>query len=881
MAKSIRDKMIVILVASLAFASCFTIYHEVRAGVLISPSDTMSRLRISTAANHEFAFRLTLGTNVTENETIEILFSTGFAANLGGIDCEDIDLLDDLAQLNLNTVAGGCGATATLWGASVAGGKLTLTAPSNVATYIAGSSDVIVRIGTNATYGATGNTQIINPAIPGSYIIQIGGTFGDAKNITVVIVTSEQIGVTARVGGGGIIPPPACVIPPIIFNLQVIDITQTSARIIWETNDIATTEVNYGLTSSYGSYAPGPAYVTSHSVLLTGLYFDTLYHFNVSSTNLCGLPATSVDQTFRTLGTPDVIPPEISDTRCDNITPNSFDVLWGTNEVSGSRVEHGETISYERGAVEQPGFVLYHDVPLSGLLPDTLYHFRTISADPYGNATTSGDFSCRTLEEPLCVVECERAGYYDVYIINLMPGLEERHSDNPTWSRRTDIGPDHVRFDFEDRGEDWDYNDFSVEMETSACDAVTIKGLAYNADWEHEVRLRMTYDGVVRDDILLWQHSSEAVGQTKIINVRSFTSLCEPDVTPPVIMDLRVDHITQNSAEIYWRTDEPATTVVEWGLTDSYELGTSSIMDLTIGHTIFLPGLTPDTIYHFRVISSDDSGNTTYSDDYIFRTRTDTIPPANVMDFNAEATPERTVLLTWTNPADPDFAGVVIRRSFTGYPSGPTDGEAVFDGNATTWTDINFTPADYNKPIYYSIFAYDTARNFSSGAVDQTIIEVLVTIDIKAWPEKRWPRTGNWSTRAKLDVRNLGNPAGIVQTGQVGTSDAGLGRAQFTTFPPANYDVALKGLSHLRKVLTNVPLLEEINPVDFTLGGSFYLLAGDTKYPQDDQVNSLDLSVLLNKLNTGDEISDLNRDMGVNSIDINMLIANLMKMGNP
>jgi hypothetical protein len=57
-------------------------------------------------------------------------------------------------------------------------------------------------------------------------------------------------------------------------------------------------------------------------------------------------------------------------------------------------------------------------------------------------------------------------------------------------------------------------------------------------------------------------------------------------------------------------------------------------------------------------------------------------------------------------------------------------------------------------------------------------------------------------------------------------------------------------------------------------------LAGDTKYPQDDQVNSLDLSVLLNKLNTGDEISDLNRDTGVNSLDINILIANLMKMGN-
>lgn len=880
MAKILKNKLLVFLVAVLTLISLFTIYHEVRAGLLINPQDTMTRLRISTAADHEIAFRLTLATNVTENETITIAFSSGFASNLNGIDCEDIDLLDDAAQLNLNNVAGGCGATAALWGASVSGGTLTLTAPSTAATYIAGSSDVIVRIGTNATNGATGNTQIVNPAVPGSYVIQIGGTFGDAKGLAVAILASEQVGVTARVGGGGILPPPTCSNPPIIFNLHVTNITQTSAIVNWETDVVSTTEVNYGLTSLYGSYMPGPAFVTSHSVLLTGLSPDTLYHFNVSSINLCGLFATSVDQTFRTIGGPDVVPPDVMNLRCGNITPNSFDVLWNTNEVASSRVNHGETSSYELGAVSDSALVLYHDVPLTGLLADTEYHYQAISIDEFGNETASGDYICRTEEEPLCEIECERAGYYDVYIINLMPGLEERHSTSPTWSQRTDLGPDLVRFDFEDRGQDWDYNDFSVEMDTAACDNVIIKGLSYDADWEHEVRLRMSYDGVVKDDILLWQHSSEAVGQTKIINVRSFTSLCEPDVTPPTISELQITHLTENSAEIFWRTDEPATSVLQWGLTDAYEGGTITISDLTIGHMILIPGLSPDTVYHFRVISADDSGNSTTSDDHVFQTRTDTTAPLNI-NLLAEATPEKTVLLTWTNPVESDFAGVVIRRSFTGYPASPTDGELVFDGLASSFIDTNFTEADYNRTIYYSIFAYDTVRNFSSGAIDDVIIRTLVTLEIKAWPEKRWPRTGNWSTRAGLDVRNLGTTANPVARGQTATNDQGLGSAQFASFPPASYDVAIKALSHLRKVLTGVPLTEDINPVDFTQGGSFYLLAGDTKYPQDDQVNSLDLSVLLNDLNASDEISDLNRDTGVNSLDINILIANLMKMGNP
>jgi hypothetical protein len=235
-------------------------------------------------------------------------------------------------------------------------------------------------------------------------------------------------------------------------------------------------------------------------------------------------------------------------------------------------------------------------------------------------------------------------------------------------------------------------------------------------------------------------------------------------------------------------------------------------------------------------------------------------------------------MLTWTNPPDPDFAGVLIRRSFTAYPLSPTDGAFVFDGLAESFEDINFTPEDYNKPVYYTAFAYDLYLNYASGAIATATIVVPATIEVKAWPEKRWPRTGNWSTRARLDIRMPGEVT-PTQSATVTTNNLGIGRAQIAAAFSLR-DATLKGLSHLRKILRGVDIVPGENSLDFTEGETFYLLAGDTHPSSDNLVNSLDLSYLLNRLNTSEEVSDLNRDTLVNSLDINILLANLMKRGD-
>jgi len=91
------------------------------------------------------------------------------------------------------------------------------------------------------------------------------------------------------------------------------------------------------------------------------------------------------------------------------------------------------------------------------------------------------------------------------------------------------------------------------------------------------------------------------------------------DTTPPVISNVSVSGITANSATITWNTDEPSTSVVEYGTTTAYGQTASGQSGVT-SHSVTLTGLNPSTTYHFRVKSADAAGNTATSSDYTFTT---------------------------------------------------------------------------------------------------------------------------------------------------------------------------------------------------------------------------------------------------------------------
>lgn len=92
--------------------------------------------------------------------------------------------------------------------------------------------------------------------------------------------------------------------PPNISNVQAGSVTSNSALITWSTDENSNSVVEYGVSTAYGSRAGDTAenatYVANHSVSLTGLAANTLYHYRVKSTDALGNTSTSGDFTFQT-----------------------------------------------------------------------------------------------------------------------------------------------------------------------------------------------------------------------------------------------------------------------------------------------------------------------------------------------------------------------------------------------------------------------------------------------------------------------------------------------------------------------------------------------------------------------------------------------------
>jgi internalin A len=105
--------------------------------------------------------------------------------------------------------------------------------------------------------------------------------------------------------------------PPVISGVSASDITETTATVSWTTDEAATSQVEYGLTASYGSATLlDSTLVTSHSVLLSDLDADTTYHYRVKSKDASGNEAVSEDCIFTTATLPNEPP-----NRPSNVSP--------------------------------------------------------------------------------------------------------------------------------------------------------------------------------------------------------------------------------------------------------------------------------------------------------------------------------------------------------------------------------------------------------------------------------------------------------------------------------------------------------------------------------------------------------------------------------
>ncbi len=191
----------------------------------------------------------------------------------------------------------------------------------------------------------------------------------------------------------------------------------------------------------------------------------------------------------------------------------------------------------------------------------------------------------------------------------------------------------------------------------------------------------------------------------------------QPTPTPIEISGISTQNISTSSASITFSTNVSALCELRWG-TDNFYGNVLSESSAQLNHSFSLQNLLPKTNYFFQIYCSNSNG-TAQSFSYQFSTldNPDIIPPQNVSEFQT-ALKDSGVDLSWKNPTDIDFKGVVIRRSDVFFPTDSNQGILIYSGNQENFFD---TGLQDGKTYYYAVFSYDEIPNYSSGAIANAI----------------------------------------------------------------------------------------------------------------------------------------------------------------
>jgi hypothetical protein len=173
-------------------------------------------------------------------------------------------------------------------------------------------------------------------------------------------------------------------------------VTGTDVTITWTTDDLSDSQVDYGTTTGYGTSTPIDSTLTqSHSVTITSLIASQGYHYVVKSRNTATLLRTSPDNTFTTGAVVDTTAPVITAVTATSIGTHGATITWTTDDLADSKVEYSadpladfSTPTPITDAPASSAGVTNHTVILTGLAPNTLYHYRVKSTNAIPLAAT-------------------------------------------------------------------------------------------------------------------------------------------------------------------------------------------------------------------------------------------------------------------------------------------------------------------------------------------------------------------------------------------------------------------------------------------------------------------------------------------------------------
>ncbi len=391
---------------------------------------------------------------------------------------------------------------------------------------------------------------------------------------------------------------------PVISNVASTNITNTSATISWSSSVAADSRVFYSksISMSNPTEVAQSGETTSHSVQLNGLDTGARYYFYVKSNVTEDRNIVDGEQMYYNfLTTLDATAPQItfnSETDIFDRQENSVRISWTTDELATSTIEYSVDDSYEN-VLTNDNFNTNHSFELTGLEKGTTYNFKLKNADSNNNLRVLSDLSFTTPD------------YSDTVEPTITSVLAKQVADVSaliTWSTdepadsRVEYGTESENYDQVATSSDFNYSHSvlleDLNIQTTYYFRVISSDTNENSTSSEESSFT-TQDALV----------AGATSTTIIVKEGGGTLIIDKsDNTKPTISDLQVKNTSFDRTTISWETNEPANSIVEFGLDKKYSQASVSL-ETKNSHSQILNGLSPSKTYYYRVSSTDSSGN--------------------------------------------------------------------------------------------------------------------------------------------------------------------------------------------------------------------------------------------------------------------------------
>ena len=485
--------------------------------------------------------------------------------------------------------------------------------------------------------------------------------------------------------------PPA--VPTLISPADLATDVAINPTLSWNAAANATSyQVQVSTVSNFTSTVLDQSNLAATSVQVNTLSYNTVYYWHVRSSNGTDLSAWSTTRSFTTIATPQ--PPAVPTlaSPADLATNVALNPTLSWNTAANATSYHAQvsTQSNFSSTVFDQSNLAATSVQVSGLLNNTVYYWRVQSSNGTDNSAYSSSWSFTTIAAPQLPAVPTLVSPAD---------LATNVALNPTLSWNTAANA----------------TSYHTQVSTQSNFSSTV------FDQSNLAGTSVQVNGLLNNTVYYWRvQSSNGTDNSAYSSSWSFTTIAAPQLpaVPTLVSPADLATNVALNPTLSWNTAANATSYHTQVSTQSNFSSTVFDQSNLAGTSVQVNGLLNNTVYYWRVQSSNGTDNSAYSSSWSFTTiAAPQLPavPTLVSPADLATNVALNPTLSWNTAANATsyHAQVSTQSNFS---------STVFDQSSIAGTSVQVNGLLNNTVYYWRVqssngtdnSAYSSSRSFTT-----------------------------------------------------------------------------------------------------------------------------------------------------------------------